>query len=280
MTDDFSFLRLRHQLGPSPANNFRQFAEESDLLQGVQLSLDISTGFAAMACEMLGEFKDDYPKGDSISIGLMGGLLGGGGEKVGGGEEETDAARNMREISVSFRLSLSLSFCFHGEGTPRLEAFCFDLAIEIERPADSFVTTSPSLSASSPRVKPSRFSSTKEQLFFLFKHPRRPGSLPRLLPQQLPPSTRPTPALVFRFVLLLSLPSSRVLVLANQLTFSLYSLPTSTSPPLSSQPISPQLSFLFVSKPIESASRPSFKNSTGEEIPGSSVFPVEHRYGT
>jgi len=59
-----------------------------------------------MACEMLGEFKDDYPKGDSISIGLLGGLLGGGGEKVGGGEEETDAARNMREISVSLASSL------------------------------------------------------------------------------------------------------------------------------------------------------------------------------
>lgn len=54
-----------------------------------------------MACEMLGEFKDDYPKGDAISIGLLGGLLGGGGEQVVSGEEETDAARNMREISVS-----------------------------------------------------------------------------------------------------------------------------------------------------------------------------------
>lgn len=101
LTLSFVLFPQTLQLDPSPADNFRLFAEESDLLQGVQLSLDISTGFAAMACEMLGEFKDDYPKGDAISIGLMGGLLGGGGERQGGEEAEADATRNMREISVS-----------------------------------------------------------------------------------------------------------------------------------------------------------------------------------
>ena len=86
------------QLDTTPLDNFRLFAEEADLLQGVQMSADISTGFAAIANEMMGGYKDEYPKGEAVVVGLMGGLPGTG---VGPGEVEGDRERAVREMSVS-----------------------------------------------------------------------------------------------------------------------------------------------------------------------------------
>lgn len=67
-------------------DRFRQFAEEADLLQGVQLSLDLSTGFGAMGSEMVCEIMEDHPKGDVLALGLMGRLDGHS------GPEETGAS--------------------------------------------------------------------------------------------------------------------------------------------------------------------------------------------
>ena len=47
----------------TPLDNFRLFAEEADLLQGVQMSSDVSTGFAAIANEMMGGYKEKNSRG-------------------------------------------------------------------------------------------------------------------------------------------------------------------------------------------------------------------------
>ncbi|CED85323.1 Members of tubulin/FtsZ family [Phaffia rhodozyma] len=58
-------------------DDFRLFAEEADLLQGVQLCVDMSTGFGPIGAGVVEEFiKEEYPKGDVFVTGLMGSLEG------------------------------------------------------------------------------------------------------------------------------------------------------------------------------------------------------------
>lgn len=56
-------------------DSFRLFAEEADLLQGVQLGADMSTGFGALAGSIVQEIvKQEFPKTDVFAVGLLGAM--------------------------------------------------------------------------------------------------------------------------------------------------------------------------------------------------------------
>lgn len=56
-------------------DSFRLFAEEADLLQGVQLGVDMSTGFGALAGSVVQEIvKQEFPKTDVFAVGLLGAM--------------------------------------------------------------------------------------------------------------------------------------------------------------------------------------------------------------